>query len=281
MSNEPATTALSLWEDNTKLEEIKKIYAHDATPLEFQMLVGLGLATGLDPFLKEIWFVKIGGKAQIFIGRDGYRKAAQRQPLYDYHQVDAIYSKDIFEMRNGEVNHRYNLEDRGSLVGAYAIIQRKGASKAMYQYVELREYNKYQSVWKEKPATMIKKVAEAQALRMAFQEVLGNTYSDAEDWRKNGIDDGKTIDAVKTVEPPKIIDKPKSLPLSREEQTKFAEQVNDMGDMGELEELWQKYKDRITILPDDERKPLYTHIKMRKQNLWEGERDDEGQNVID
>jgi hypothetical protein len=32
----------------------------------------------------------------------------------------------------------------------------------MFNFVDITEYNTNQSVWKQKPATMIKKVAEAQ-----------------------------------------------------------------------------------------------------------------------
>ena len=44
----------------------------------------------------------------------------------------------------------------------------------------MEEYSLPQSLWKSKPETMIKKVAEAQALRQSFQEVFAGTYSYAE-----------------------------------------------------------------------------------------------------
>lgn len=172
---------INIWDDQTKLQEIKKIFAPKVSDLEFAVFVGMGKATGLNPFLKEIWAVKYDSSAaQIFIGRDGYRKSAQRSPLYDYHIVDAVYSNDTFDVVNGEVTHRYNLKDRGALAGAFCLTQRKGASRPSYVFVDIKEYDKKQSVWKEKPATMIKKVAEAQGLRGSFQELFAGTYSEDE-----------------------------------------------------------------------------------------------------
>lgn len=175
------TKVLALWEDNKSLADIRKAYAKNATDTEFNMLIEMGKATALNPFLREIWLVKYGnGAAQIFIGRDGYRIAAQRQPDYDYHLVDAVYSNDKFQMWNGEVQHQYEIANRGDLIGAYCVVKRKSASRTMYVYVEFTEYDLKQGLWKSKPATMIKKVAEAQAIRMAFQSTFAGTYAEEE-----------------------------------------------------------------------------------------------------
>lgn len=174
---------IEIWKNQENLAQIKKIFAPKITDLEFCAFVEMGKSTGLNPFLKEIWAVKYGeAPAQIFIGRDGYRKSAQRHNQYDYHFVDAVYSNDFFEVNDGIFSHKYNLKDRGNVVGAYCSIKRKDGSRPFYHYVDFKEYNKGQSVWKEKPVTMIKKVAESQALRMAFQELFAGSYDESEDW---------------------------------------------------------------------------------------------------
>lgn len=194
--------SMTMWEDNKQIEEIKKVFAPTLTENEFKVFIGLGKATGLNPFLKEIWAVKYGKDrdgnelpAQVFIGRDGYRKGAHSSPKYDYHQVDAVYENDEFKVINGEVSHSYNLKDRGKLRGAYCLVQLKTSSKPHYVFVDLEEYSTGQSLWAEvsykdnkyggkyktggKPATMIKKVAEAQGLRMAL-DIFEGTYSEYE-----------------------------------------------------------------------------------------------------
>jgi hypothetical protein len=61
-------TQLIKWEDSTQLQEVKKLFAPDLTQDEFQTFVGIGKATKLNPFLREIWAVKYGKQAaSIFI----------------------------------------------------------------------------------------------------------------------------------------------------------------------------------------------------------------------
>jgi phage recombination protein Bet len=174
--------SLTMWEDNQKIEEIRKLFAPKLTEMEFQYFVGLGKAAGLNPFLREIWSVKYDERspAQVFIGRDGYRKAAQAHSEYDYHQCDAVYENDIFEVQDGIVKHTYKLTQRGTLIGAYCIAKRHKSSRPMYVFVEVKEYSTGKSVWSQKPATMIKKVAESQCLRACFQDLLGGTYGEEE-----------------------------------------------------------------------------------------------------
>jgi len=176
---------ISLWENDEKLKEIRKLFASNLTDLEFEFLCGIGQSTGLNPFLREIWSVKYDKSrpAQIFIGRDGYRKAAQSHSDYDYHQSDAVYSNDKFQVINGEIIHEYTLKNRGDLIGAYCIVKRHKSTRPIYVFVDKDEYSTGRSLWNEKdgkPATMIKKVAESQALRAAFQDLLGGTYGEEE-----------------------------------------------------------------------------------------------------
>lgn len=180
-----AQDAAAIWQEQTKLAEVKKIYGKDLTDSEFSILVQIGQATHLNPFLREIWAVKYGtNPAQIFIGRDGYRKAAQANPDYDYHLVDAVYQNDDFKIEDGEVRHTYSGKDRGALVGAYCVVKRKSSTKTMFNFVDLKEYTTGKSLWVGKPATMIKKVAEAQGLRMAFQSLFAGTYDETEAWEE-------------------------------------------------------------------------------------------------
>lgn len=165
----------NVWVD--RIDDIRKVFGKDLTESEFEFLKGLGLATGLDPFRKEIWAVKYGNStANIFIGRDGYRTIALKHPDYDYHQCDCIYNNDSFEIKNGEVQHNYTLQNRGQLVGAYCILKRKSSSKTVYHFLKFSEYNNGKNLWVSKPETMIKKCVEAAALRAAFPENLNGTY---------------------------------------------------------------------------------------------------------
>lgn len=178
---------LMMWDNQEQLKEIRKLFAPKLSDSEFQFFVGLGKASQLNPFTREIWAVKYqeSQPAQVFIGRDGYRKAAQAHPEYDFHQADAVYENDKFSVVDGIPRHEYSLANRGKLIGAYCIAKRHKSSRPMYVFCELNEYSTGKSLWNPqtgKPATMIKKVAESQCLRACFQDLLGGTYAEEEAW---------------------------------------------------------------------------------------------------
>ena len=164
------------------VDKIKPLFAPDLTDIEFKFFCGLGITLGANPFKREIWAVKYDKTkpAQIFCGRDFYRKKAQEQPDYNGHIAEAIYANDAFSVENGMPNHKFTLADRGELIAAYFMGWRKNVDKHYYHLVKFSEYNKSQSTWKSMPETMIKKVAEAQGLRMMFQGVFEGTYDESE-----------------------------------------------------------------------------------------------------
>lgn len=185
----PTDNKLSILYDDEKLKDIRKIICKaELTDVEFTCVLEIARSLKLNPLLREIWCVKYGSTAaQIFIGRDGYRKIAQTSPEYEYHQCDAVYENDDFEINDGCVQHKYNLKNRGKLVGGYCIVKRRSAGRHIFVYAEFPEYNTKKSLWQSaaqggKPATMIKKVAESQCLRMAFQDLFEGTYSEYEEW---------------------------------------------------------------------------------------------------
>lgn len=172
--------SVNVWE---KQDRIKALVAPNLSSDEFGLFMEIGSHLGANPFLREIWAVKYGSSpAAIFLGRDFYRKKAQEQETYDGHTVDAVYSKDQFSVNNGIPSHSYTPGDRGNLIGAYCTVHLKNTKVPFYVFVELSEYNLGKSNWSKMPATMIKKVAEAQALRGAFQGIFAGTYGEAEQW---------------------------------------------------------------------------------------------------
>lgn len=236
---------LNMWECSEQLTQIKEIYGKDLSLGEFNTLVQIGKATKLNPFLREIWAVKYGNNpASIFIGRDGYRKNAQANPDYDYHLVDAVYANDQFEIVDGEVRHRYTLKERGHLVGAYCSIKRRSSSKAIYVYVDLKEYTTGKSQWQQRPATMIKKVAEAQALRMAFQELFAGTYGEEEADYVNG----EVVSETEKLDTANIALGIKQLTI--EEMCEELHQTNSLEDLQKLYSSYYKKIHNDSILCD-------------------------------
>ena len=172
---------VDLWR---KKDKIRQMFAPDLTPYEFEHFVGLGASLGANPFNREIWAVKYGNSpAQIFLGRDFYRRKAQEREDYNGHQVDVVYENDSFQMEEGTVKHSYELQDRGKIIGAYSTVYRDD-NKPFFVFCEFVEYSTGKGLWDKKPATMIKKVAESQALRGAFQGLFAGTYDSSEEWEE-------------------------------------------------------------------------------------------------
>ena len=77
--------------DEEKLAVIKNTLAQGATDAELSLFVQLCKSTGLNPFQKEIWFIKtkgyakrdgtqVGGRVQLMTGVDGFYRIAYSHP---------------------------------------------------------------------------------------------------------------------------------------------------------------------------------------------------------
>jgi phage recombination protein Bet len=175
-----------------QIELIKNTIAKGATTDELAMFTGIAQRYGLDPFLKEIWFIKRAKKTQIngkweykklangeidytgastliMTSRDGYLKIAQRDPNFVGILSFAICEGDLFEIdaENYKVTHKFGSK-RGKVMGAWCKVDHK-ARKPVITYVPLEEYFDGKSdVWKQYTTAMIIKVAEVLALKRQF-----------------------------------------------------------------------------------------------------------------
>lgn len=128
----------------------------------------------LNPFLNEAYLVKFGTQpAQMIVSKEALMKRAEECNTYEGIQAGVIV------MREGqpvELEGSFYLPtDR--LVGGWSKVYRSDRKYPITSKVRLEEYDKKQSTWNEKPSTMIKKVAQVQALREAFPTQLGAMYT--------------------------------------------------------------------------------------------------------
>lgn len=150
------------------VDTIKSTVAKGATDEELLMFLSIANQYSLNPLLKEIWFTKMGKgenkEVAIMTSRDGFRKLAMREPTYRKCQSMAVYENDEFEMELvlGEVmniTHKFKQNDRGKLIGAYAVLKTTTHDNYV-SYVDYREYDKKNQIWRSYPTAMIRKVAE-------------------------------------------------------------------------------------------------------------------------
>jgi len=171
----------SIWDQ--RVGDIKSIFAPKFTNEEFMVFVQIGKSKWLDPFNKEIFAVKYGWAAQIFIGKNGYVRIAQSHPDYKWHTSEVVYENDDFVVENWYPKHKYGLKDRWAILWAYCLLYKNWMPNPILHLVSYKEYRSGTNpVWKDKPETMIKKVAVAQALRESFYELFAWTYDESEMW---------------------------------------------------------------------------------------------------
>ena len=110
----------------------------------------------LNPFLNEAYLIKYGNQpAQMVVSKEALLKRADACETYEGMQAGIIVlrGKDVMEVEG------CFLAPGDMLLGGY---------------------DKKQSLWKEKPSTMISKIAKVQALREAFPAQLGAMYTQEE-----------------------------------------------------------------------------------------------------
>ena len=138
----------------------------------------LCLYNELNPFLQEAYLVKYSNDApaQMVVSKEAFMKRADINPEYGGYTAGIIVKTgDKLE----ELEGCFFDAAQSQLVGGWAKVVRKDRDREIVMKVSMHEYNKNMSLWKEKPATMIRKVALVQALREAFP-ALGSMYTQEE-----------------------------------------------------------------------------------------------------
>jgi len=139
---------------------IKETVAKGATAEEFKLFIYRCLHMGLDPLKPgQIYFVKYNNNpGTIIVGREGFRSRAARTGKHAGTKLGVLR------------------DDKGKCIGAWCEVYRSDWEHPAREEVSLAEYNTGKNQWAKMPETMIKKVAEAAALRMAFPDELGGLY---------------------------------------------------------------------------------------------------------
>jgi phage recombination protein Bet len=147
---------------------ISSTIAPGCTPDELKLFAYACQRTGLDPFSRQIFAIKRGGKLGIQAGIDGLRAIAERTGQLDGSETwwcgpDGLW-QDAW------------LADKPP-AAAKTIIYRKGSNHAFTGVARFADYNAGQGLWSKMPAAMIAKCSEALALRKAFPANLSGVYT--------------------------------------------------------------------------------------------------------
>lgn len=136
----------------------------------------------LNPFLNEAYLTgyKNGktGESDItmIVSKEALLKRAESNPEYEGIEAGIIIKRGNEIL---EVEGSFFLET-DVLLGGWAKVHRKDRKFPIVSKVRLSEYDKQRSTWNQIKSTMIRKVAEVQALREAFPVQLGAMYTQEE-----------------------------------------------------------------------------------------------------
>jgi phage recombination protein Bet len=170
MSNVPVVVQREFNESEVSL--IRETVAKGATPDEFRLFLYRCQHMGLDPLKPgQIHFVKYGSSpGTIIVGIEGFRSRAAKTGKHS-------------GTKRGVLR-----DSCGNCIGAWCEVYRSDWTQPAREEVSLQEYNTNKAQWAKMPETMIKKVAECAALRMAFPDELGGVYERAEmDQAESGV----------------------------------------------------------------------------------------------
>jgi phage recombination protein Bet len=160
-------STLTLWTpEQTQL--ISTTIAPGCSNDELRLFAYACQRTGLDPFSKQIYAIKRGGKMTIQAGIDGLRSIAERTG-----QLDG--SETLWCGPDGQWQDVWL--DSKPPAAAKTTIWRKGAGHPFTGVARFQDYNAGQGLWSKMGATMIAKCSEALALRKAFPADLSGVYS--------------------------------------------------------------------------------------------------------
>lgn len=130
-------------------------------------------ARRMNPLAGDCHIGVFHGKPTVMPSIDYYQRVAAAQEGYDGIEsgVIACYSDSDMKHFDGCVYPK-----GWTLVGGWATAYDKGRSHPVHVEVALDEYDQHNSMWESKPATMIRKVAKAQALRELYPGAFASTY---------------------------------------------------------------------------------------------------------
>lgn len=163
------TDALTVPDD--KMHLLQGITA-DLNPNERELFAAVCNRTGLDPFARQIYAIKRGGRMSIQTSIDGFRLIAQRSGRY------AGQAGPFWCGKDGKWLDVW-LSDDPPAAAKVGTMLASFPEPRFWGVAHWKEYvkGKPQQLWASMPSLMIAKVAEALALRKAFPQELSGLYT--------------------------------------------------------------------------------------------------------
>lgn len=181
-----ATTSVTLESGSVLTAETVRNYlvsgsgSANVTNQEVVMFLEMCKAQKLNPFIGEAYLVKYGNQAaQKITGKDVFIKRAAESPIFDGMRAGIVVANQRGELEYREGSLKLPNEQ---IIGGWCEVYLKDKKYPAKAVVSFEEYagrkanGEINSMWSSKPGTMIRKVAQSQALREAFPNELRGLY---------------------------------------------------------------------------------------------------------
>lgn len=171
------------------------------TPRNVSMVMATCAAMRLNPLAGDCHIGVFKGRPTIMPSIDYYQRVAASQATFD-----GMDSGIVVSGRDGALERRSGciVPPGCELVGGWATAYDSVRAHPVDVEVALAEYDQGNTMWEAKPATMIRKVAKAQALRELYPGNFGNTYVTEE----MPEEDGAAYDPAPEIEIPDFDEEP-------------------------------------------------------------------------
>lgn len=175
-SGEIITEGVATW-TREQVELFKStILGKDFTDNEMKLAMNICHRTGLDPFQKQIHFVKRQGKMTPQTSIDGFRSKAEETREYAGND-DYLFDEGLNQFQMIQAN-RKPITASATVWRLMAGVKSKFTATAAWDAYYPGDAQGF--MWKKMPYLMLGKCAEALAFRKAFPSKLGGIYTDDE-----------------------------------------------------------------------------------------------------
>lgn len=211
----------------------KQFFPVNATEKDIEFCLKVAQAYSLNPVLREIFFVErmanVNGawvvKVEPLVSRDGLLSIAHKSG-----KLSGIKSESFLKETPVLINGEWEIKkDLCAVANVYRTDTKEVFSAEVFysEYAQKTKEGKITKFWAEKPHTMLKKVAESQALRKAFNINGIYTPEELDGIKSVGVDvktlSGVDLEVEADIDEPEIFYELDSTPAEADSEKKAVE----------------------------------------------------------